>query len=113
MKTAKILAFSGLIAMTLALLYGFMFGDFFKDGAQLLSNPWGVVSIVDLYVGFALFSGWIFYREKSRIKAVAWTILLLTLGFWAASLYLVISLKKSNGLGEKFWMGVKADVSNI
>jgi hypothetical protein len=45
--------------MTAVLVYGFTVGDFSADGAIILSNPWGIVSMVDLYVGFILFSGWI------------------------------------------------------
>ena len=29
----------------------------------LISNPWGIVSLVDLYVGFTVFSMWIWFRE--------------------------------------------------
>ncbi len=34
--------------------------------------PWGVVSLVDLYSGFILFSIWIFYKERV-LPAVIWT----------------------------------------
>ena len=57
MKTAKAIALLGLLAMTVVLVYGFTVGDFAEEGKQLLSMPWGIVSLVDLYVGFALFSG--------------------------------------------------------
>ncbi len=36
-----------------------------RKAAKLLAMPWGIVSLVDLYVGFALFSIWIVYREKA------------------------------------------------
>jgi hypothetical protein len=38
--------------MTAVLIYGFTVGDFAMEGKQLLSMPWGIVSLVDLYVGF-------------------------------------------------------------
>ena len=41
--------------------------------------PWGVVSLVDLYSGFTLFSLWIFYKEKVA-HAIAWTFFVMTLG---------------------------------
>ena len=65
MKTAKGIALLGLLAMTAVLIYGFTAGNFAEEGKQLLSMPWGIVSLVDLYVGFVLFSGWIVYREES------------------------------------------------
>ena len=44
MKIAKIIAIAGLIAMTAVLANGFINGNFSQDGAELLANPWGVVS---------------------------------------------------------------------
>ena len=38
-----------------ALFYGFTQGDFREDGGELLENPWGIVSLFDVYVGFFLF----------------------------------------------------------
>ena len=54
MKIAKIIALMGLIAMTGVLVYGFTVGNFSAEGAKLLAMPWGIVSLVDLYVGFSL-----------------------------------------------------------
>ena len=39
----------------------------------LVSLRWGVVSLVDLYLGFSLFSMWIWFREARRVVAAAWT----------------------------------------
>ena len=109
MKFAKLLSFGGIIAMTAVLIYGFTAGNFMSDGAALLQNPWGIVSLVDLYVGFALFSGWIIYREKSFGRSLVWVILMMVLGFFTASLYSFIALNKSDGDWRKFWMGQRAD----
>jgi hypothetical protein len=109
MKTAKAIALLGLLAMTAVLIYGFTVGDFATEGKQLLSMPWGIVSLVDLYVGFVLFSGWIIYREQSVIRSVVWVILMMILGFWTASLYSLIALQTSGGDWRRFWMGTRAD----
>ena len=108
MKIAKIVALLGLLAMTAVLIYGFTVGDFGGEGKQLLSMPWGIVSLVDLYVGFALFSGWIVYRERSVIRSVVWVVLMMVLGFWTASLYTLIALQASGGDWQRFWMGHRA-----
>jgi len=108
MKIAKIVAALGLVAMTVALLYGFSAGDFFAEGGQLVGMPWGVVSLVDLYVGFILFSAWIIYRESSRLRMVVWIALLMTMGFWAGSLYAFLALQASQGDWSRFWMGKHA-----
>jgi hypothetical protein len=105
MRTAKILSFLGILAMTAVLIYGFAVGNFRVDGGALLQNPWGIVSLVDLYTGFALFSGWIVYREKSFGRSLVWVILMMVLGFFTASLYTFIALNASGGDWQKFWMG--------
>ncbi len=108
MKLAKLIAWLGLLAMTTVLIYGFIVGDFFAEGSQLASMPWGIVSLVDLYTGFTLFSAWIIYREKSLPVALLWTIAMLVLGFFAGSLYALINLYTSQGDWRTFWMGKHA-----
>lgn len=105
MKIAKLIALLGLLAMTGVLVYGFTVGDFGEEGKQLLSMPWGIVSLVDLYVGFVLFSGWIVYREQSALTSIIWVVLMMVLGFWTASLYTLIALQTSGGDWQRFWMG--------
>lgn len=109
MKVAKVISILGFLAMTVVLVYGFTAGNFREDGAELLSNPWGIVSIVDLYVGFILFSGWIIYREKSASRATLWVILMMVLGFFTGALYTFIALQTSDGDWRRFWLGKRAD----
>lgn len=108
MKIAKVIALLGVAAMTAVLIYGFTVGDFGVDGGVILQNPWGIVSLVDLYTGFILFSAWIVYREKSVLASVVWVVLMMVLGFFTASLYVFIALQKSGGDWQQFWMGKRA-----
>lgn len=108
MKLAKTISALGILAMTTVLIYGFTVGDFFSEGSQLASMPWGIVSLVDLYTGFTLFSAWIIYREKSLPVAILWTIAMMVLGFFAGSLYAFLALQWSNGDWRKFWLGKHA-----
>lgn len=108
MKLPKILTWLGLGAMTYGLANGFIQGDFVEDGKELLANPWGVMSMIDLYVGFTLFSMWIFYREKQPIKAILWTILMMVLGFFTACIYVLMALYKSKGNWDLFFKGNRA-----
>ena len=66
--------------------------------------PWGVVSLVDLYSGFTLFSIWIFYKEKV-IPAIVWTFFVMTLGSFTIALYVIYSINNSDGDIQKFFMG--------
>lgn len=108
MKYAKLIALLGLLAMTGILIYGFTVGNFSAEGAELLSMPWGIVSLVDLYVGFSLFSCWIVYREKALLPSVIWVILMMILGFWFGALYTLIALQTSGGDWNRFWHGKRA-----
>ncbi len=108
MRIAKGIALIGLLAMTAVLIYGFTVGDFSAEGSKLLTMPWGIVSLVDLYVGFALFSCWIAFREKSLLPSVIWIVLMMVLGFWAGALYTFIALQTSGGDWKRFWYGKRA-----
>ena len=108
MKLAKLISILGILAMTAVLINGFTRGDFFGEGSRLFAMPWGIVSLVDLYTGFILFSMWIIYREKSLPLAVLWTIAMMTLGFFAGSLYVFIALQTSGSDWHKFWLGKHA-----
>ena len=108
MKIMKIIAAAGLLAMTAILVYGFTVGNFASEGAKLLAMPWGIVSLVDLYVGFTLFSGWIVFREKAVLPSILWVILMMTLGFWAGALYTLIALQTSGNDWKRFWYGKRA-----
>jgi hypothetical protein len=107
---AKLVALSGLLTMAGILIYGFTEGDFNAEGRVLLSMPWGIVSLVDVYVGFVLFSGWIVYREKSLVRSMVWVFLMMVLGSFTASLYTLIALQTSAGDWKRFWMGSRRDV---
>lgn len=108
MKIAKVIAWICLAAMTGVLIYGFVFGNFGAEGAKLLAMPWGIVSLVDLYAGFTLFSCWIVFREKKLLPSVIWVILMMVLGFWAGALYTLIALQTSGGDWKRFWYGRRA-----
>ncbi|GAB6106751.1 DUF1475 family protein [Fusibacter bizertensis] len=109
MRTSKIIAWVGFFAMTVGLINGFLNGDFFKDGGELFQNPWGVMSLIDLYVGFTLFSMWIAFRERYIPIAVAWILGMMVLGFFTASVYVLLSLYTSKGNWLKFFLGYQKE----
>jgi hypothetical protein len=108
MKIAKVISILGALAMGGIILYAFSVGDFSAEGAKLMAMPWGIVSLVDLYTGFTLFSCWIAYREKSLWRSVVWIFFMMTLGFFTASVYTFIALQTSGGDWKKVFMGKRA-----
>lgn len=108
MQRSFLLLVIGALIMALVIAYGFIYGDFFEEAKVLLPSPWFQVALIDLYLGFALFSGWILYREESRIHAVVWIVLLCVLGNFASCIYAAIALTNSKGNMGKFWSGCHA-----
>ncbi|MCC6904245.1 MAG: DUF1475 family protein [Anaerolineae bacterium] len=105
MRLAKILSGLGVLIMLGAIIYGFTSGDFGAEGAQLLALPWGRVTMIDIYISFAVFSGWIVFREKSALRSIVWIIFMITLGSLTACLYVFLALQSSGGNWKKFWFG--------
>lgn len=106
---ANIISWMGVGAMSLALYHGFTAGDFFADGGMILDNPWGIVSLVDLYVGFIIFSMWIFFREKNIYISIPWMVAIMVLGWLAGSLYVALNLGRNKGDWKRFFMGWRSD----
>jgi uncharacterized membrane protein len=103
MKIARIFAISGTLIMFFSLIYGFVYGDFFAEGKIISSMPWGHVSLIDVYVGFAIVGGWIIYRENNIRRSILWIAGLFFLGNFIACLYIWIAVEKANGDVKKFW----------
>lgn len=100
MKWIQGISALGVVAMSVALVYGFTVGDFFLDGGVIVNNPWGVVSLVDLYVGFSLFSLWVFVREPNKVLAIAWIVSIMVLGFFSGALYVFLQSMRSSTIQE-------------
>jgi hypothetical protein len=105
MKAYKVFAIAGTLIMFLTLLYGFIAGDFFKEGSVLMSLAWGKVSLIDVYTGFFLFSGWVIFREEKWLNSVFWIIMIMILGNFITSLYVTIRLFQSGDDFKRFWLG--------
>jgi len=105
MKLAFVYLFVLTIIMCGALAYGFIVGDFWEDGGELMDNPWGIVSLFDVYVGFFFFIGWIWYRECCLGMTLIWAIAICVGGNVIAGIYAIIALLKSKGDATVFFMG--------
>lgn len=105
MKIVAVLASIGACAMIAILAFGFVTGDFGAEGRQLLAMPWGVVSLVDLYVGFLLFASWIIFREGVTLRSFCWVASVMILGNLAVCLYLLACVRSSGGDWASFFLG--------
>lgn len=105
MIIAKIIAILGALAQGGILIYGFTQGDFGAAGEFFFNDPWGIVSLVDVYVGFIFFCAWIFYREKNVLVSILWSIAIMILGNFPTGIYAFLALQSSGNNWKKFWMG--------
>ena len=110
MKIGKIIAVLGILAMTVALVYGFTIGNFGADGALILANPWGIVSLVDLYTCFVLCSMWIYFRESNLVVAIVWIIAMMVLGFFTGAVYVLYAFLTSRNDWLTFFLGARKKV---
>ena len=78
-------------------------------GKWLIDHPWGRVTLVDLYLGFILFSGWIIQRERNIVASVIWVIALMMWGHLAGAVYVIKALLQSKGDRNYFWLGDKPE----
>jgi heme/copper-type cytochrome/quinol oxidase subunit 4 len=108
MNLAKAIVLIGLLTMSGVLIYGFTVGDFSAEGSRLMGMPWGIVSLVDLYVCFTLFSCWVVFREQAWLPSLVWIVLFMGLGSWAVALYAFLALQRSGGDWKRFWLGNRA-----
>ena len=99
------LALIGFLIMLVSISTAFIVGDFSAEGSIIFSLAWGKVSLIDVYIGFLIFSGWIIYRERSLGRLVMWVILMMIFGNMTACFYILLALRQSRGDWTRFWLG--------
>jgi len=98
----------GCVIMAAAIAYALIVGDFWAEARILFQYPWFHLSMIDLYMGFLVFSGWVIYRERSPIAAIIWIVLVLTLGNLATCAYALVIACQARGDWNWFWQGKHA-----
>jgi hypothetical protein len=99
------LALIGFLIMLFSISTAFIVGDFSAEGSTILSLAWGKVSLIDVYIGFLIFCGWIIYRERSVGRSLIWVIFMMIFGNMTSCLYILIGLRQSRGDWTRFWLG--------
>ena len=105
MKIARAISLVGLLGMTCMILHGLLAGNLSAEGSRLVAMPWGRVTLADLYIGLTIFSVWVVYREQHLTRSAIWIVLIMGLGNWTTSLYLLLALNRSGGDWHKFFHG--------
>lgn len=69
----------------------------FVAGPRLAADPWGWVTIVDVYLGFVVFGGYLCLREGRAVRAVPWLLAIAVLGNVATAAYVLWVVGRANG----------------
>jgi hypothetical protein len=109
MRTAKYLTALGALIMASIIIYGFIAADFFTEGSIISNLYWGKVTLIDIYISFFVFFGWVVYRETSYLKIGIMLILIIVTGSLAICLYTLNALIQSKGDWKQFWIGKRID----
>ena len=106
MVAIRILTVALTIVMFAAIVVAMTTGDFSGEGSWILENPWGRMSLIDIYVGIALFAGWVFLREGSAWVAVLWLPVFVILGNAGTALYAAIVAFRADDI-RSFLLGAR------
>ena len=82
-------------------------GNISVEGRWILENPWGRMSLLDIYGGVALLAGWVVLREKHPWSVVLWLPLFVVLGHAGTALYASIVAYRSDDI-RHFLLGARA-----
>lgn len=95
------------VVMFVAIGVAMVTGDFSEEGSWILDNPWGRLSLIDIYVGVALVAGWAVLRERSLVTVVLWLPVFFILGNGGAALYATVAAFRSRDVRE-FLLGARS-----
>ncbi len=107
MRTLRILSVIPVVVMGGAIANGVVSGELSAEGRAIWALAWGKVTLIDLYVGLALFGGWVAIRERRPARIGGWWLALAVTGNLAAAVYLVLATFRSSSL-EELLLGARA-----
>ncbi len=100
MVAIRVFSVIAVLVMAGVVAFGFVSGDFAGEGSQIWGLAWGKVTLVDLYVGLAIFAVWVAVRERRIVSTVIWWAALVVLGNLAAVVYLAWAAFTSTDVRE-------------
>ena len=89
LRTMIALAAAGFVA---AVIWAFGERPIGESFAEISADPWGIVTLIDLYLGFGLFAVVIALTERRVIPAAVWILPLFVLGNAVAAAWLIFRL---------------------
>lgn len=78
------------LVLTASIFWAGSKADIFKSFGLITADPWGVVTLIDLYLGFVIAAFIIFVAEGRRAAALLWIIPIFFLGNVVVALWFVL-----------------------
>jgi len=79
---------------SIAIYWAFTQKPISESGAWLIKDPWGIVTLIDLYIGFFLFSLFMYFTSIKKRSLLIWVPALMGLGNIIALVYLIFHYKR-------------------
>ncbi len=84
--------------LTAAIIWAFLTASFWESFGRIIVDPWGIVTLIDLYAGFVVSSVFILAIERGRWFAWALIIPIFLLGNVVTALWLAWRAAKLAGM---------------
>lgn len=91
-STLRILAILLAVGLTGLIVWAGFTANFLDSFGRIVADPWGLVSLADLYLGFVATSLLVWLFEADRKVALMWIVPVYFLGNVVIALWLVIRL---------------------
>ena len=106
MSIVKTIAYLLTLIMGGIIIWANSQSNFFENAGEVASTPWGLVTLVDLYIGFIFVAIWMIFREEG-VRRIIWLLGLFFLGNLTTAIYILYCIKSSRGNLSKFFQGEK------
>ncbi len=105
MKLIKGMSWSGLVMISAAIIYGFLYANFQIELKEILQLVWGRILLLNTLVLYILFYCWVWLREEQNLWKLTWFIFVMALGSYAVVLYILIAVYRCQNDPQNFLMG--------
>lgn len=92
----------GIAALLVLFVWSFMEMSLWAGLLATVDTRWGVATMVDLYLGFFVMTGWIAHRERSIPRTLAWFVGLCLLGNIITLVYLFMASLRAKSVDDLF-----------
>jgi len=92
MKALQVIIAATALGLTALIFVAMADGSFAQAGSWLTSQPWGLVTLTDLYLGFFLSALVIWFFESRPLVALLWILPIPVLGNVWTALWFIIRL---------------------